>query len=114
MEQLLEGLPEQRAPETTGRGAPRLVRAERRQVELRPMSLDDMIGPEHLARLVWRMVQRFDRRDRRICRDLFMRRLALKFAVPSVTECPVRGSPAGSGRPALRRPTCPALLLEDW
>jgi transposase len=60
MEQLLEGLPEQRAPETTGRGAPRLVRAERRQVELRPISLDDMIGPEHLARLVWQMVQRFD------------------------------------------------------
>ncbi len=45
MDQLLEDLPEQRAPETTARGAPRLVRAERRQVELRPMSLDAEIIP---------------------------------------------------------------------
>jgi transposase len=61
MGQLLEGLPEQRAPEAAkGRGAPRLVRAERRQIELRPTSLDDLIGCDHLARLVWQMVQRFD------------------------------------------------------
>ncbi|HEY4044985.1 MAG TPA: IS1182 family transposase [Rhodopila sp.] len=40
-------------------GAPRLRRAERHQVELQTISLDDLIGPDHLARLVWDMVQRF-------------------------------------------------------
>ncbi len=35
-------------------------RAERRQVELRAVSLDELIEPGHLARLVWGVVQRFD------------------------------------------------------
>ncbi len=60
MKELLDGVPEQNAPKPTGRSAPRLRRAERQQVELRAMSLDELIGPDHLARLVWQMVQRFD------------------------------------------------------
>ncbi len=62
MTELLENLPEQSAVPPPGRGAPRLLRAERRQVELRATSLDELIGPEHQARLVWQMVQRFDLR----------------------------------------------------
>jgi transposase len=43
-----------------GRGAPRLREAERRQIELRAMTLDELIGPDHLARLIWDIVGRFD------------------------------------------------------
>jgi transposase len=60
MTELLNDLPEQTGTRPAGRGAPRLLRAERRQVELQAVSLDELIGPEHLARLVWQMVQRFD------------------------------------------------------
>ena len=60
MTKLFEDHPEQGAPQPAGRGAARLLRAERRQVELRATSLDELIGPDHLARLVWQMVQRFD------------------------------------------------------
>ena len=42
------------------RGAARLREAERRQTELRAITLDELIGPDHLARLVWDMVGRFD------------------------------------------------------
>jgi transposase len=41
-------------------GKVRLREAERRQSELRAMSLDELIGEDHLARLVWRMVEGFD------------------------------------------------------
>ena len=41
-------------------GKVRLREAERRQVELRAMSLDALIGEDHRARLVWRMVEGFD------------------------------------------------------
>lgn len=60
MTELLNDLAEQTGARSAGRGAPRLLRAERRQVELQVVSLDELIGPEHLARLVWQMVQRFD------------------------------------------------------
>jgi transposase len=60
MKELLDNVPEQTAPKPAGRGAPRLRRAERQQVELRAMSLDELIGPDHLARLVWQMARRFD------------------------------------------------------
>ncbi len=43
-----------------GRPAPRLRQAERRQTELRAMSLDELISDDHLARLVWQVVGRFD------------------------------------------------------
>lgn len=42
------------------KGAARLRRAERRQMELRPMALDELISEDHLARLVWDMVSCFD------------------------------------------------------
>jgi transposase len=42
------------------KGAARLRRAERRQLELRPMALDELISEDHLARLVWDMVSCFD------------------------------------------------------
>ena len=61
MTELFPGLPQISSANPAG-GPPRLRRAERRQVELRAISLDELIGPEHLARLVWDMVQRFDLR----------------------------------------------------
>ena len=60
MNDLFEGSPEQSVVKPGGRGAPRLLQAERRQAELRALSLDELIGPEHLARLVWNVVQQFD------------------------------------------------------
>lgn len=54
------------------RGEARLRQAERRQVELRPVSLDELIGSDHLARLVWELVGRFDMRpllDRVVARE---------------------------------------------
>jgi len=60
MAELFDDLPEDRAPAAAGRGAPRLREAERRQIELRAMALDELIGPDHLARLVWELVGRFD------------------------------------------------------
>ncbi len=41
-------------------GAPRLRSPERRQMELRAMSLDELIGDDHVARLVWAFTARFD------------------------------------------------------
>lgn len=40
--------------------APRVVQARRDQVELRAMSLDSLIGPQHRARVVWELVEKFD------------------------------------------------------
>lgn len=60
MSKLFEELPEQAVPSSGARGAPRLIRSERRQVEMRAMSLDELLEPDHLARLVWAVVQRFD------------------------------------------------------
>lgn len=60
MDELIAELAEQRVEPARGRGSPRLIRAERRQVSLRPVSLDEVIGPDHLARLVWNVVERFD------------------------------------------------------
>ena len=57
---LFDDLPEQLGPVSEVVGAPRLRRASRDQVELRPASLDELIGPEHLARAVWQLVERFD------------------------------------------------------
>ncbi len=61
MSELFAALPEQRRPVASpALGAPRLREAERRQIELRAMTLDELIGPDHLARLIWEMVDRFD------------------------------------------------------
>ena len=60
MAELFTDLPEQAAAPPAHRPAPRLIRAERRQVELRAVTLDELVSDDHLARLVWDIVQRFD------------------------------------------------------
>ena len=59
---LFGALPEQPAPVEAGRGTarPRLRRAERRQVALRAVSLDDLLPEGHRARLVWAFVEGLD------------------------------------------------------
>jgi transposase len=59
-EELFESLPEQAAPERASRGRPRLRIAERRQAELRAVTLDDLVPDDHRVRLVWRFVEEFD------------------------------------------------------
>jgi transposase len=41
-------------------GSPRLMWAQRDQIELRPCDLDSLLGPEHPARAVWGFVQLLD------------------------------------------------------
>jgi transposase len=41
-------------------GVPRLRQAERRQVSLRPISLEDLLPPDHRARFVWAFAERLD------------------------------------------------------
>jgi hypothetical protein len=41
-------------------GVPRLRKAERRQVSLRPLSLEDLLPPDHRARFVWSFAERLD------------------------------------------------------
>lgn len=60
MTELFGDLPVQAAPTEKASGAPRLRRAERRQAELRAASLDELLPPDHHARLVWVAVERFD------------------------------------------------------
>src|SRR5580700_5579632 len=43
-----------------GRGAPRLREPKRDQVELRTMTLDSLIAPDHLARVIWGYVEGLD------------------------------------------------------
>jgi len=57
IEELFESLPEQAAPERASRRCPRLRIAERRQVELRAVTLDDLVPDDHRVRLVWRFVE---------------------------------------------------------
>jgi len=57
---LFEGLEEQAAPERIGGAAPRLRTAERRQVEFRAVSLEDLVAADHRVRLVWRFVEGLD------------------------------------------------------
>jgi transposase len=59
-DELFEALAAQAAPQRTGGGAPRLRTAERRQVELRAVSLDELVGADHRVRLVWRFVEGLD------------------------------------------------------
>ncbi len=56
----LAELAEQNAPAPRGRGAPRLRTAERRQVELRALSLDQLVPADHRVRLVWNFVAGLD------------------------------------------------------
>ena len=56
---LSETLPEQ-GPTERPRAAPRLRQAERRQVSLRPVSLEDLLPADHRARFVWAFAERLD------------------------------------------------------
>lgn len=47
-------------PAARPKGAPRLRQAERRQVSLRPISLEDLLPPDHRARFVWAFAERLD------------------------------------------------------
>lgn len=57
---LFEGLAELRGPERQQGGRPRLRRAERGQQEFRQCSLDELLPPDHRARLVWAFVETLD------------------------------------------------------
>ncbi|VTZ51635.1 transposase (fragment) [Methylocella tundrae] len=50
----------QAAPERIGAAAPRLRTAERRQVEWRPVSLEELVPDDHRVRAVWRFVEGLD------------------------------------------------------
>ncbi len=54
---LFDTLPEQMVPERFVQDKPRLRMAERRQVSLRAVTLDDLIPADHRVRLVWRFVE---------------------------------------------------------
>ena len=54
---LFHELPEHAPPEPAGGGRPRLRMAERRQVELRAVSLDQLVAADHRVRLVWGFVE---------------------------------------------------------
>ena len=53
-------LAEQAAPEGVGVAVPRLRRPERRQVELRAVSLDELVADDHRVRQVWGFALRLD------------------------------------------------------
>ena len=57
---LFGALPEHVAPGARQGGRPRLRLAERGQVELRALSLDALVAPEHRVRLVWAFAERLD------------------------------------------------------
>src|SRR5215207_5250324 len=57
---LFAGLPEQPAPERTYQDKPRLRMAERRQIELRAICLDDLVPTDHRVRMVWTFVEGLD------------------------------------------------------
>lgn len=76
-------------PKAAGAGEPRLLRAQRDQVELRPYDLDALLAPEHPARSVWAFVQALD--------------LAPLYAA-------IKSVRGGAGAPA----TDPAILVALW
>jgi transposase len=53
-------LPEEQKPNPLPPGKVRLQRANRQQVEMRLVSLDELVPPEHRVRVVWAMVQSYD------------------------------------------------------
>jgi transposase len=57
---LFGALPERRGPAAPAGGRPRLRCAERGQVELRALSLDQLLPAEHRARQVWAFVEGLD------------------------------------------------------
>lgn len=81
--------PTSRRAEGRGAGPPRVITAERRQVELRPCHLDALLPASHRARAVWAVVERLD--------------LAAFYA-------PIRARDGEPGRPA----SDPKVLLALW
>jgi transposase len=59
-EHLFPDLPVDRKAETPNAGVPRLREPVRDQVELRAVDLDALIGPDHIARVIWDYVCRLD------------------------------------------------------
>jgi transposase len=59
---LFGDLPETEATASKPWGAPRLREPVRDQIELRPVDLDSLLGPEHPARVIWDYVQGLDLR----------------------------------------------------
>ena len=57
---LFDDLPVHAVPDREGSGRPRLRMAERGQVDLRAVSLDDLVPADHRVRLVWRFVEGLD------------------------------------------------------
>jgi len=45
------------------KGKPRLETANRQQIEMRMVSLDQLLPKNHRARLVWAMVQEYDLKE---------------------------------------------------
>ena len=83
-------LPEPKSdPATETRGKPRLETANREQVEIRYLALEDLLPEDHRARLVWAMVQAYD--------------LSAFYARIEAVE-------GGAGRPAID----PRLLVGVW
>jgi transposase len=70
-------------------GAPRLRRADRSQIELRPLDLESLLPPDHEARAIWALVNRLD----------------LSGFLKDIRSCQ-----GVAGRPA----TDPAILLTLW
>jgi transposase len=62
-DELFDGLPEQRAPEATVRGAPRLRRPERHQIGWQVAALDDLVTADHPVRAVWAFARALDLRE---------------------------------------------------
>jgi transposase len=60
---LFGNLPQSDSVEAPGTGAARLREPVRDQIELRPVDLDALIGPEHPVRVIWDYVQRLDLSD---------------------------------------------------
>jgi transposase len=56
---LFDNLPEQ-GPAERPIAAPRLRKAERRQISLRPVSLEELLPADHRARFVWAFAERLD------------------------------------------------------
>jgi transposase len=77
------------AGEASERGAPRLRRADRSQIELRPLDLESLLAPDHEARAIWAVVSRLD----------------LGSFLKDIRSCQ-----GVAGRPA----TDPAILLTLW
>lgn len=71
------------------KGAPRLLRPNRRQVQMRPVDLESLLPDDHAARVVWAFVERLDL---------------------SPLHAKVRAVEGHAGRPAID----PAILLALW